>query len=79
MADGNNFTALLNDAQAVNADESPSANAQVDAAVSTCPDVALNFGVFFDGTYNNAANVAAFNSGTTSQIMSKVEDASCRP
>ncbi|WP_065321333.1 phospholipase effector Tle1 domain-containing protein [Tritonibacter mobilis] len=67
MADGNNFTALLNDAQAVNADESPSANAQVDAAVSTCPDVALNFGVFFDGTYNNAANVAAFNSGTTSQ------------
>ena len=65
MADGSNLTAVLDDAQAVNADESPSANAQVDAAVSTCPDVALNFGVFFDGTYNNSANVAAFNSGTT--------------
>lgn len=66
MADGSFSSSVLDDAQAVNADESPSANAQVDAAVSTCPDVALNFGVFFDGTYNNAANVAAFNSGTTS-------------
>jgi len=67
MADGSFPNSVLDDAQAVNADTSPSANAQVDATVSTCPDVALNFGVFFDGTYNNSTNVAAFNSGTTTQ------------
>ena len=67
MADGSDLNSVLDDAQAVNADTSPTANTHADAAISTCPNVALNFGVFFDGTYNNAANVAAFNSGTTTQ------------
>lgn len=67
MADGSAPNPVLDNAQAVNADTSAGANAQVDATASTCPDVALNFGVFFDGTYNNRTNVAAFNDGTTTE------------
>lgn len=67
MADGTALNSVLDDAQAVNADTSPGANAQVDAAVFTCPNVALNFGIFFDGTYNNAANVTSFNNGSAAE------------
>ncbi|PKR49722.1 T6SS phospholipase effector Tle1-like catalytic domain-containing protein [Thalassospira marina] len=46
-------------------DDSESANADIGNAVQSCPKVALNIGVFFDGTYNNAANVQAFQSHQT--------------
>lgn len=67
MADGTPPNPALDDAQAVNSDTSPGAAAQADATVATCPDVALNYGVFFDGTYNNATNVDSFRNGTTSE------------
>ena len=46
-------------------DNSVSANASVAASVQKCPAVALTIGVFFDGTFNNVANVEKFRNGQT--------------
>ncbi|CUH78174.1 hypothetical protein TRM7557_01755 [Tritonibacter multivorans] len=67
MPDGEIPSIVFDRADMVMADGSPSANSQVRTIAMACPNVALNVGIFFDGTYNNAANVTAFDYGETAQ------------